>query len=294
MPTTPRGSLPWPQDSDDPDVPDDMRLLAERIAQIIAMDDQGPLGSRPAPGVRGRFYTDQATGITYRDDGSNWRALNAPAPDAIPTGLPLPWGGPDANIPPGFLICEGQAVSRATYAALFTVLGGASSPYGLGDGSTTFNVPDYRGRVLWGRNVADVQGRISQTGHTDGAADYKRHPAHSHGVSIPLPAHTHNDNLAFFSPDHAHGFSLSANGNTSVAAGDSFGAPAGSFRAAAAADGGGHFHGISIPVAGSIGGGGHWTTKNGAVGNPTSAPPISGSTSEQVGSYATVVWIIKT
>jgi hypothetical protein len=50
----------------------------------------------------------------------------------------------------GCLLCDGSAVSRTTYAALYAALGGASSPWGQGDGTTTFNVPDFRGRAIVG------------------------------------------------------------------------------------------------------------------------------------------------
>lgn len=60
----------------------------------------------------------------------------------IPAGVMLPYGG--AAAPSGWLLCGGQAVNRVTYAALFTAIGVA---FGVGDGSTTFNVPDLRGRV---------------------------------------------------------------------------------------------------------------------------------------------------
>jgi microcystin-dependent protein len=56
--------------------------------------------------------------------------------------------------PPGWLLCNGLAVSRATYAALYAALGGPSSAWGQGDGSTTFNVPDLRGRVPVGVGTA--------------------------------------------------------------------------------------------------------------------------------------------
>lgn len=55
-----------------------------------------------------------------------------------------------ATVPPGWLPCNGAAVSRSTYAALYAALGGPNSPWGQGDGSTTFNVPDLRGRVQVG------------------------------------------------------------------------------------------------------------------------------------------------
>ncbi len=52
-----------------------------------------------------------------------------------------------ANVPEGYLLCDGSAVSRTTYSNLFTALG---TLYGAGDESTTFNVPDFRGQFLRG------------------------------------------------------------------------------------------------------------------------------------------------
>lgn len=61
---------------------------------------------------------------------------------ALPAGVVMPFGG--ASVPASwpFLLCQGQAVSRTTYAALFTAIG---TTYGVGNGSSTFNVPDMRG-----------------------------------------------------------------------------------------------------------------------------------------------------
>lgn len=70
---------------------------------------------------------------------------------ATPPGLINAYGG--AAAPTGYLICDGAAVSRATYSALFTAIGTA---YGVGDGATTFNVPDLRGRFLRGVTGASV------------------------------------------------------------------------------------------------------------------------------------------
>jgi len=61
----------------------------------------------------------------------------------------------DAIAPTGWTICEGQAISRTTFAALFAVIG---ETHGSGDGVTTFNIPDYRGRFL--RGVSGVSGRV--------------------------------------------------------------------------------------------------------------------------------------
>ena len=62
-----------------------------------------------------------------------------------PTASLLAYAGSTA--PAGWLLCGGQAVSRTTYATLFGIIG---TTYGAGDGSTTFNVPDLRGRVVAG------------------------------------------------------------------------------------------------------------------------------------------------
>lgn len=62
-----------------------------------------------------------------------------------PVGTTSAWGGVTA--PTKHLLCQGQAISRTTYSALFAILGTA---YGVGDGSTTFNIPDLRGEFIRG------------------------------------------------------------------------------------------------------------------------------------------------
>jgi microcystin-dependent protein len=107
----------------------------------------------------------------------------------VPTGTVLNFAGSSA--PTGFLFCDGSAVSRTTYAALFAVIG---STYGAGDGSTTFNLPDTRGRTTIGagqgtgltnRALAASGGEES---HTQAIAEL---PAHSHTAS--QGTHTHSD-----------------------------------------------------------------------------------------------------
>lgn len=79
-------------------------------------------------------------------------------------GVVFPFGGTSA--PTGFLMCDGSAVSRATYAALFSVIGTA---FGAGDGSTTFNVPELRGEFIRGLdNGRGVDaGRVRGSGQGD-------------------------------------------------------------------------------------------------------------------------------
>lgn len=80
-----------------------------------------------------------------------------------------------------WLQCNGVAVSRTTYAVLFTHLNSLSPalPFGVGNGSTTFNLPDLRGRAPWGEgNVAKGAG----LGNSDGLAVVNRSPDHWHQV----------------------------------------------------------------------------------------------------------------
>jgi microcystin-dependent protein len=79
-----------------------------------------------------------AAGNVLTSNGADWTTA---APNYVPTGGMMMWG--TASAPFGYLLCNGAAVSRSTYSALFAVLGTA---YGSGDGSTTFNVPDFRDR----------------------------------------------------------------------------------------------------------------------------------------------------
>jgi microcystin-dependent protein len=82
-----------------------------------------------------------------------------------------------ASAPTGWLLCDGSAVSRTTYAGLFAIL---STTYGVGDGSTTFNLPDLRGRFPVGKNA----GTFSALGGTGGEE--------THTLTVPeMPAHTH-------------------------------------------------------------------------------------------------------
>lgn len=62
-------------------------------------------------------------------------------------GIVVPFAG--ASAPDGFLLCSGSAVSRSTYSRLFSVIG---TTFGVGDGSTTFNLPDMRGRAAAGKD----------------------------------------------------------------------------------------------------------------------------------------------
>lgn len=82
------------------------------------------------------------------------------------TGSIIMW--PLNVAPDGYLVCDGSAISRTTYSALFAVLG---TSYGSGNGTTTFNLPDYRGQFLrgWANGSATDPDRASRTNRGDGA-----------------------------------------------------------------------------------------------------------------------------
>ena len=77
------------------------------------------------------------------------------------------------SAPTGYLFCKGQAVSRTTYKDLFNAIG---TVYGSGDGSTTFNLPDFRNRTPWGSSENNSFGYLSAglpniTGSIGGCSD---------------------------------------------------------------------------------------------------------------------------
>jgi microcystin-dependent protein len=91
-----------------------------------------------------------------------------------------------SSAPTGWLICDGSPVSRSTYSALHTLMQAAGYPYGAGDGSTTFNLPNLKGRVVVGRDAADAD--WDTLGETRGSKTHtltiSEMPVHSHSTSI--------------------------------------------------------------------------------------------------------------
>lgn len=87
-----------------------------------------------------------------------WGIPTSKTPDAKITGEIRLWSTDTA--PGGWLVCDGSAVSRSTYSALFTLLG---TTYGSWDGSTTFNVPDLQGRIPVGKQASVSNGTAAIT-----------------------------------------------------------------------------------------------------------------------------------
>lgn len=108
----------------------------------------------------------------------------------VPPGMVLPFAG--AAAPDGFLLCDGSAVSRTTCGDLFAAIGTA---YGAGDGSTTFNVPDLRGRVAAGRDDMGGAAASRLTGGGSGIAGATLGAvggAETHALTTAeMPGHAH-------------------------------------------------------------------------------------------------------
>ena len=108
----------------------------------------------------------------------------------VPSGALMPYAGTSA--PTGFLLCDGSAVSRTTYATLFSAI---STTYGSGDGSSTFNLPDLRGRVVAGQDDmggASANRLTDQTGGLNGDTLGDTGGSETHTLTTAqLASHTH-------------------------------------------------------------------------------------------------------
>jgi microcystin-dependent protein len=106
---------------------------------------------------------------------------------SVLTGSLLMW--PTASAPSGYLNCDGSAVSRTTYSALYAVVG---TTFGTGDGSTTFNLPNYQDRMPIGKGTI-----AASIGATGGSATTTISQANLPNVSFPVtdPGHQHNTSV---------------------------------------------------------------------------------------------------
>jgi microcystin-dependent protein len=100
----------------------------------------------PSSPVQGNIWFESDTGRVFVYYDSFWIEVGASA-SSTPVGTVTSFAGSTA--PSGWLLCSGQTISRTTYAGLFAILG---TTYGVGDNSTTFNIPDLRGRVIAGED----------------------------------------------------------------------------------------------------------------------------------------------
>lgn len=110
----------------------------------------------------GKYFVRSKADNNTESDLTNttyWEKITVTPPEvvqAVPPGVVQAYAGD--TVPAGWLLCNGQEVSRTTYSALFSAIG---TTYGAGDESTTFNVPDFRNRTFWGGDTTNVGAEIS-------------------------------------------------------------------------------------------------------------------------------------
>jgi len=136
--------------------------------------------------LEGMVIYNKAKKIMELYDGTDWQPVGGTG--AMPVGTIVPFAASGA-LPMGYLECNGAEVSRSVYSGLFSVIG---ISYGLGNGSTTFNLPDLRGRFPLGQ---DSMGGVSADRVTAAQADIigQGSGAESHTLTVSqMPSHRHH------------------------------------------------------------------------------------------------------
>jgi microcystin-dependent protein len=148
------------------DVDQGIRDAVDAVDARMAGYAEGTLSARAGiTATAGKLYRTTDTGQVFMGTGSAWVEIGV-----------SPWQPGDLKAtwltaaPAGWLLCDGAAVSRTTYAALFAEISTSAGP---GDGSTTFNVPDYRGRVFVMPDGA--AGRLSANDARGGGGGEEKH-----------------------------------------------------------------------------------------------------------------------
>lgn len=198
-----------------------MSDLSAGITGSLSRDGLG--GMRANLQMGGFRATNMADGVADTDAATVGQIGNS----GVPIGVVSDFAG--AAAPTGWLLCYGQAVSRTTYAALFAAIGTA---YGAGDGTTTFNIPDCRGRASAGKDDmgGTAAGRLtsptlagSTLGATGGAQTHQltiaQLAAHNHGVNDSGHSHSYNGIVGGFGSIQSGAGAYSPAGDTTGSSG---------------------------------------------------------------------------
>lgn len=215
-----------------------------------SLDRDGRGGMRANLPMGGKRITNLAAGVDSADAATMAQLSNA---SGAPIGAIFDYAGSTA--PSGYFLCYGQAISRSTYADLFAAIG---TTYGSGDGSTTFNLPDCRGRSRFGKDDMGGAGASRLTNAASGVSgDTLGATGGAQTVTLTesqMPAHTHTLSGSTSSGGaHTHTTFLSPTGGA-AAPGGGFVAGSGS---SSTSSNGAHTHTLSGSAASTGGGGAH-------------------------------------
>jgi microcystin-dependent protein len=137
-----------------------------------------------------------------------------PSADSVPAGTVI-WTA-RSSAPTGYLKANGAAVSRTTYATLFSAIG---TQFGAGDGSTTFNLPDLRGEFVRGLD----DGRGIDAGRTLGSAQTDQNKQHNHDVTDPGHSHTFDTRESVGGPSNTRSSATSGESYTKTTSNETTG-----------------------------------------------------------------------
>ena len=121
-----------------------IRINGQVIASATDITDYSKkTGNETLSGVKTFSSSPIIPTPAYTDNSTNAANTEWIRNNIAPAGSVMIWAG--TTVPTGYLLCDGSAVSRTTYSALFAAIG---TTYGVGDGSSTFNLPNFQGRYL--------------------------------------------------------------------------------------------------------------------------------------------------
>lgn len=172
-------------------------LVNQDGANVIAQfNDDSVTVVEVVDGGQLRAHHTMSTTTMYADNASV-TYLSAAGFSMIPPGCIMAYGG--ASAPGGWFACDGATVSRVTYSGLYAAIG---TTYGVGDGFSTFNLPNMQGRMIVGQSSS---GSFTSRGGTGGSESITlttgQMPSHSHtGTVDSSGAHTHG----ITDPGHTH------------------------------------------------------------------------------------------
>ena len=153
--------------------------------------------------------TDWVTGVTPISE-ANLDKMETGIRAGMPVGAMIIW--PDSTPPTGFLTCDGANVLRATFVELWDFvntngLAGAGLPYGVGDGSTTFDLPDLQSRVIQGVPISGTAGTTGGSAthtHTNPSTSSTGSHTHSNVTTSTAATHTHSNPTTSSTGAHNH------------------------------------------------------------------------------------------